>query len=163
MAQNETITYNGKQVGTMDCTPSWESMLAYYLLVLEEGNDEGKKIAKQELKNMAKIADMFVAQRKAWQDDESFNVGYTRVISDNLLATLVDLQSIVVTTVTGNVLCWIHEWKQTLYCDGKMTAQQLDELTNNSTLSYKVKQYKTITEDTRLWGINSTFRYPKVN
>ncbi len=56
--QTKTVEYKGQKVQVIDATPTWEGMLAYYLLVLEDGNDEGKKIAKQELKNMAKTADL---------------------------------------------------------------------------------------------------------
>lgn len=51
--------YEGKQTQTIDVTPTWEGMLSYYLIVLEDGNKEGKAIAKKELANMAKAADLF--------------------------------------------------------------------------------------------------------
>lgn len=52
--QNEETTV----VGTIDCTPTWQGILPYYLLVLQDGTPEGQKIAKAELNHMAKVADM---------------------------------------------------------------------------------------------------------
>ena len=44
---------------TIDCTPTWEGMLRYYFAVLEDGNNEGKKVAREEFKRMAQAADSF--------------------------------------------------------------------------------------------------------
>lgn len=44
---------------TIDCTPTWTGVLKYYLAVLEDGTTEGKKLATQELYNMAKAADQY--------------------------------------------------------------------------------------------------------
>lgn len=52
------------QVGTVDLTPTWSGILPALLAVLEDGNAEGKKIAKDELKKMAKVADMYVENQK---------------------------------------------------------------------------------------------------
>lgn len=45
---------------TIDCTPTWEGILPALLLLLNDGDIEGKKTAKAELSRMAKIADEFV-------------------------------------------------------------------------------------------------------
>lgn len=50
-----------KKVVTIDCTPTWSGILKYYLVILEDGNAEGKKIAKKELARMAELADKYVA------------------------------------------------------------------------------------------------------
>ncbi len=51
-----------------DLTPTWEQALKGYLLILENGSPEGKKVAKEELLRMAKAADLYNevinAQRK---------------------------------------------------------------------------------------------------
>lgn len=52
-------TKNAETPTTIDLTPTWESVLSWYLTVLQDGNDEGKKIAKDELLRMAKAADQF--------------------------------------------------------------------------------------------------------
>lgn len=49
---------------TIDLTPTWEQWLKTILLVLENGNEEGKKAAKEELLRMAKIADAYVSEHK---------------------------------------------------------------------------------------------------
>lgn len=68
-SKKSTTVYEGKEVETIDCTPTWEGMLNYYLLVLENGNEEGKKIAKEELRNMARMADVGVASIKEKQSN----------------------------------------------------------------------------------------------
>ena len=42
---------------TIDCTPTWEAATRIYLTVLESGNAEGKKIAREELLRLAKAYD----------------------------------------------------------------------------------------------------------
>lgn len=44
---------------TIDCTPTWAGMVNWYMKVLEEGNEEAKKPAREELRNMARIADQY--------------------------------------------------------------------------------------------------------
>lgn len=51
--------YKGKMVGVIDCTPTWEAVLPSLLAVITDGNAEGQKIAKQELRRMAQAADRF--------------------------------------------------------------------------------------------------------
>ena len=43
----------------IDCTPTWEGVTAVLFAVLEDGTEEGKKIAREELVNMAKVADRY--------------------------------------------------------------------------------------------------------
>jgi hypothetical protein len=54
-----TAMYKGKEVETFDLTPTWTQILPALLLVLDAGNEEGKKIAREELKRMAIAADYF--------------------------------------------------------------------------------------------------------
>ncbi len=42
---------------TVDLTPRWVGMLQYFIMALEIGTEEGKKIAREELKRMAEAAD----------------------------------------------------------------------------------------------------------
>lgn len=44
---------------TVDLTPPWEEVGRMIVILLENGDAEGKKQAKAQLKNMAKIADAF--------------------------------------------------------------------------------------------------------
>lgn len=44
-------------VGTIDCTPNWISMGQAYALALEAGTDTGKAMARQGIRDMAKMAD----------------------------------------------------------------------------------------------------------
>lgn len=57
MAITRTTTYNGKQVETIDVTPTWSGLLGYMLTVLADGNEEGKRLIKEEFKRMAMAAD----------------------------------------------------------------------------------------------------------
>lgn len=43
----------------IDCTPTWEGITAVLFIVLEEGTEEGKRIAREELVSMAKVADRY--------------------------------------------------------------------------------------------------------
>ena len=42
---------------TVDMTPSWSTAMDILILMLESGDDEGKALAKQELRNLAKQVD----------------------------------------------------------------------------------------------------------
>jgi hypothetical protein len=55
--------YKGLQ--TIDCTPTWSGILPALLIVLEDGTEEGKKLARIELKRMAEIADKYVEHQKS--------------------------------------------------------------------------------------------------
>lgn len=46
---------------TIDITPSWETAVNIYLLVLEEGTKEGKATARDELLRLARQYDALVA------------------------------------------------------------------------------------------------------
>ncbi len=54
-------------VEVIDCTPTWEGVTQVLLAVLEDGSEEGKRIAREELVKMAKVADAhndFIAEYK---------------------------------------------------------------------------------------------------
>lgn len=55
---------------TIDLTPSWVAAAKIILLVLENGTEEGKKQAREELFNMAKVADMYVESIKPSSEDQ---------------------------------------------------------------------------------------------
>jgi hypothetical protein len=57
-------TDNKIPVGTIDCTPTWSGILSALLALIEDGNPEGRTKAVQELRNMAKVADMYVELNK---------------------------------------------------------------------------------------------------
>jgi hypothetical protein len=48
-------------VGTIDLTPTWAAVLPILIAALEDGTDEGRKLAKLELASMAKAADLYNA------------------------------------------------------------------------------------------------------
>jgi hypothetical protein len=62
------VMYQGKEVEAIDCTPTWEGMLRYYITILRDGTNEGQKIAEAELTNMAKAADKWVAHCKQMKE-----------------------------------------------------------------------------------------------
>lgn len=43
---------------TIDLTPTWQGMLPLLLALVESGGEEGRKVATEELRNMAKLADL---------------------------------------------------------------------------------------------------------
>ena len=49
---------------TIDLTPTWETAVRIYIMVLEEGAEEGKAIARQELLRLARQYDTLVADLK---------------------------------------------------------------------------------------------------
>ena len=51
-------------MSTIDLSINWQSALKILLVVLEDGNKEGKKKAKEELITMAKVADLAAEQQK---------------------------------------------------------------------------------------------------
>lgn len=53
-----------KKYETIDMTPTWEGLLRWYLEIYENGDREGRKTALQELTRMAKIADLYVEEKK---------------------------------------------------------------------------------------------------
>lgn len=55
----------------IDMTPSWRGILGYLIVGIENGNAEGRKIATEELRRMADIAD-------------SYNVLINKLTVDNL-------------------------------------------------------------------------------
>ncbi len=46
-----------KHVVMIDLTPTWQGILPLLLAALEDGTDQGKQIAREELQRMAKAAD----------------------------------------------------------------------------------------------------------
>lgn len=49
---------------TIDITPSWETAVRIYLLVLEDGTEEGKVTAREELLRLARQYDDLTADMK---------------------------------------------------------------------------------------------------
>jgi hypothetical protein len=49
---------------SINLTPTWEGILPALLAVLEDGTETGKKLAREELKRMAKIADFYIKANK---------------------------------------------------------------------------------------------------
>ena len=46
---------------TIDMTPTWEQAVRIYLLVLEDGEEKGKEMAREELMRLARNYDALVA------------------------------------------------------------------------------------------------------
>lgn len=53
-----------KRAGTIDLTPTWTGVLPIIIYALENGTEEGKRMAKLELKTMAEAADRYNASVK---------------------------------------------------------------------------------------------------
>lgn len=58
------MTDERKIVGTIDITPTWEAVLPIYMDALEYGQGPGVFAAREELRRMAKLADLYVASQK---------------------------------------------------------------------------------------------------
>ena len=52
------------KIGTIDMTPSWESILPALLIMHGDGSHVAKTLAREEFTRMAKLADLFVAGQK---------------------------------------------------------------------------------------------------
>ena len=50
-----------KEPVTIDATPTWEAVVPLLMAVIENGTFEGRAAAEQELRRMAKLADLYVA------------------------------------------------------------------------------------------------------
>ena len=46
---------------TIDITPTWEAAVRIYMMVLEDGTEEGKVMAREELMRLARNYDALVA------------------------------------------------------------------------------------------------------
>lgn len=46
----------------IDVTPTWTGILPWLLHVIEEGEEEGRQIAKDEILRLGRVADAFIAQ-----------------------------------------------------------------------------------------------------
>lgn len=49
---------------SIDLTPTWETAVHIYLMVLEEGAEEGKDIARKELLRLARTYDALMAEKQ---------------------------------------------------------------------------------------------------
>lgn len=52
-----------KYIGTIDCTPTWASIAPMLILALQDGTPTAKATACEEIKRMAKLADLYVKSR----------------------------------------------------------------------------------------------------
>jgi hypothetical protein len=52
-------------VRTVDMTPTWEQAARMLLVVLENGSEEGKQMAREEVKRMGILLDSYVSERVA--------------------------------------------------------------------------------------------------
>lgn len=48
----------------INVTPTWEAMLSTFLLIIDNGNQDGRKTVEGELRRMAQLADLYVANKK---------------------------------------------------------------------------------------------------
>lgn len=69
------------QKQNINLTPTWSSMVPAIVLLLQDGSAEGRKTALQELRNMARTADLYITnldgQKNAELDyvNENYNMG----------------------------------------------------------------------------------------
>lgn len=57
-----------KQVGTIDITLTWVSIMPMLIYALENGTETGKRMAEEELMRLASVADAYNALEKAKND-----------------------------------------------------------------------------------------------
>lgn len=48
----------------IDMTPSWEGILPYLLTIMRDGTMEGRRMAREELQRMAKLADRYAETQR---------------------------------------------------------------------------------------------------
>ena len=53
-----------KNIETIDLTPTWSGILPALLAVIQNGSVEGVKLAEVELRQMARLADLYAISRK---------------------------------------------------------------------------------------------------
>ena len=53
-----------KAMQTIELPVTWQGTLPIILLVLTDGDAEGRKLAREELTRMAQLADLYAAQQK---------------------------------------------------------------------------------------------------
>lgn len=53
-----------EQIGTINLCPNWEASLGMLETALTCGNAEGRQIAREELRKMARLADLYVESQK---------------------------------------------------------------------------------------------------
>jgi hypothetical protein len=58
-----------RPAGKIDLTPTWKGVLPIIIAALEDGTPEGKRLAKLELAQMAKAADLYNASVPPMTDD----------------------------------------------------------------------------------------------
>ncbi|MDD5013473.1 MAG: hypothetical protein PHW73_00040 [Atribacterota bacterium] len=84
-----------KQIGTIDCTPSWQAAMRICIAGMEDGNNESKKIAKEEMMRCAEIAQMYVDRSNLIKDingtqireGEKFKFKFMRDLHDDIELT----------------------------------------------------------------------------
>ncbi|CAB4198812.1 hypothetical protein UFOVP1324_39 [uncultured Caudovirales phage] len=60
----ETVISGKRLIGTVDCAPTWASILPVLMAALEYGTPAGKSMARTELERMAKLADAYVKEHR---------------------------------------------------------------------------------------------------
>ena len=63
--ENQSWRRRGERVDTVDITPTWTSIMPAIIAVLEDGTEEGKKMAREELMELAKNADGIVRANRS--------------------------------------------------------------------------------------------------
>lgn len=55
---------NQKTCRVIDVTPTWESMVPVFVMLIENGNSKARKTAIEEMTRMAQMLDAFIAEHK---------------------------------------------------------------------------------------------------
>lgn len=87
-------------VGTIDCTPTWAGILNTIIVLLENGNPDGRAQAIKELRNMAQIADLYVAGIQG-SEATNFDARISRITALDLLRPR---------TIHGQLTCLADMW-----------------------------------------------------
>lgn len=66
MKQGKTtkVLYKGQMVNSIDCTPTWSSLVTYLLQCTKEDNPKLREMAEGEFRHMARVADAHVEYLK---------------------------------------------------------------------------------------------------
>jgi hypothetical protein len=99
--------------------------------------------------------------------NNSFTIGYPKLIHPKLIAVLADLQSTVIFTTDGQLIGWIHEASKVItfaegYTDMYNALYNESELSDKLIIGFYTRAHFKIdgTISHRQWGIKTSFVYP---
>ncbi len=170
---------NLKPAGTLDLTPTWGGIMSALLIKFEEnaefinetriltrtpGRQEriaDNEFIKKEILKASRVADAYNDLTKEIKNAHSFVHGRPRLISVNLIANKLDLQSTVIYySVTGEMIGWIHEHTKKIHWL-RGYPELLRELMDNTILTESLTGYEVLFEKEHGFRVEIKLTYPQ--